>query len=148
MVRWVLQDPVKCVAQKNYRSILPSSTICCNAAKQRYSMKQSLKKLTDILLGWVHGTAHGTMTEAEVPPLELASFCSSPAVPAPSLQRSARTIPPTPITHVPCVAGNTGKTQGRGKSRLKPHAEFVERCVNCDGTFPSIKYDPTKKINA
>jgi len=55
------------------------------------------------------------------------------------------TIPPTPATRLPCVAGITGKTPGKGKSVLNPHAEFVERCVNCDGTFPSIKYDPAKK---
>jgi len=116
-----------------------------NAASKRFTMKQSLKKLTDILLGWAHGTAHGTMSEADTPPLELANFCPSPAVPEPSPRRSARTVPPTPDIRLPCVAGITGKTPGEGKSVLKPHAEFVERCVNCDGTFPSIKFDPTKK---
>merc|ERR1712194_4748 len=91
---------------------------------------------------WAHGTA---VTQAEEPPLELANFCPSPAVPEPSPRRSARTVPPTPDIRLPCVAGITGKTPGKGKSVLNPHAEFVERCVNCDGMFPSIKYDPAKK---
>ena len=111
------------------------------ATSKHFTMKQSLKELTDILLGW----ALGTKTEEEAPPLELASFCPSPAVPEPSPRRSARTVPPTPDICLPCVPGITGKTPGKGKSVLKPHAEFVERCVNCDGTFPSIKYDPAKK---
>ena len=26
-----------------------------------------------------------------------------------------------------------------------PHPEFIERCVACDGMFPSVKHDPMKK---
>ena len=44
-----------------------------------------------------------------------------------------------------CTAGITGVTPGKGTSIATPRPEFVERCVNCDGTFPSIKFDPDKK---
>ena len=26
-----------------------------------------------------------------------------------------------------------------------PHQEFVERCLSCNGTFPSMRFDPSKK---
>ena len=28
---------------------------------------------------------------------------------------------------------------------MKPHQEFVERCLSCNGTFPSMRFDPLKK---
>jgi len=49
------------------------------------------------------------------------------------------------MIRLPCMGGITGTTPGKGKSVMKSHAEFVERCVNCDGIFPSVKFDPGKK---
>ena len=46
---------------------------------------------------------------------------------------------------MPCVQGISGKTPGKGSNMLNLNPEFVERCVECDGTYPSMKYDPLKK---
>ena len=40
---------------------------------------------------------------------------------------------------MPCVAGMSGKTPGRGQSINKPSAEFVLRCKECDGAYPARK---------
>ena len=46
---------------------------------------------------------------------------------------------------MPCVQGISGKTPGRDSVMANLAPEFVERCVNCDDTYPSVKYDPSKK---
>ena len=75
-------------------------------------------------------------------PVEIMNVCPSPATqPA---RRSARNSS-TPQVRMPCVQGISGKTPGRGSVMDNLPAEFVERCVNCEGTFPSMKYDPLKK---
>jgi len=95
--------------------------------------------LSNMLLGWVNNEAE---TE-EVESLELTSFCSSPD--KPPVRKSTRTKPDTPVVRMACTAGITGVTPGKGTSIAKQHAEFVESCMNCDGTFPSIKSDPEKQ---
>ena len=108
------------------------------AANKRFSAKDSLKVLGDILLGW----ANDVGGEEELPPVELMNVCPSPAVR--STRRSARNSS-TPEVRMPCVRAISGKTPGKGSNMRNLHPEFVERCVNCDGTFPSMKHDHFKK---
>ena len=46
---------------------------------------------------------------------------------------------------MPCVQGISDKTPGRGSNMANLPPEFVESCVNCDSTYPSVKYDPSKR---
>ena len=39
----------------------------------------------------------------------------------------------------PCAAAKTGKTTGHGQSITKPSTEFIDRCQECDGTYPARK---------
>ena len=74
--------------------------------------------------------------------MEIVNTCLSPAV-APA-RRSARHSS-TPQVKMPCVQGISGKIPGRGSNMANLAPDFVERCVNCDGTYPSMKHDPWKK---
>ena len=108
------------------------------AANRRFSTKDSLKALSNILLG----LSIEENEQEEMSPVEIMNACPSPATqPA---RRSARNSS-TPQVRMPCVQGISGKTPGRRSVVDNLPAEFSERCVNCGGTFPSIKYDPLKK---
>ena len=111
----------------------------CHANNQRFSSKDSLRLLSKILLKLASNE-----TEAEeAEPLELVNLCHSPAVS--HTRKSTRVKQGTPNVRMPCVAGITGKTPGKGSSRNNPPAEFVDRCLHCNGTFPSVRFDPKKK---
>ena len=50
---------------------------------------------------------------------------------------------------MPCVRKITSKTPGKGKGNnllnLSEYLSCFERCVNCDGTFLSMKHNHLKK---
>ena len=75
--------------------------------------------------------------ERLTPAVELANCCDSPA--EPPKRRSTRNKADTPMVRLPCVAAITGKTPGKGQSILKPSAEFVDRCLECNGVYPALK---------
>ena len=109
-----------------------------NAANQRFLSKDSLKVIGNILLEWTHQEKE----QEELSPVEIVNTCPTPAG-APA-RRSARHSS-TPQVKMPCVQGISGKTPGRGNVMDKLAPEFVEHCVNCDGTYPFMKHDPLKK---
>ena len=92
------------------------------AANRRFSSKDSLKVLGNILLELANGAGEGKTPD----PLELVNVCLSPA--APPARRSARNNS-TPHMHMPCVRGITGKTPGKGSNLLNLPEEFIERCI-------------------
>ena len=40
---------------------------------------------------------------------------------------------------MPCGAGISGYTSGKGASVIRPNAQFVNQCTNCDGKYPTKK---------
>ncbi len=111
-----------------------------DAAKHRFSMKQSLTVAIDNLL--VRANQNTDIQKAM--PFNLANCCPSPA--EPSVRRSnrsnkagAQSKADTPMIRLPCVGAKSGKTPGRGQSINKPCAEFVKICEECDGNYPAKK---------
>ena len=51
----------------------------------------------------------------------------------------------TSVIRMPCIAVRMGETSEKDASRMKPHPEFVERRLSCDGTFQSTRIDPSKQ---
>ena len=112
-----------------------------NVANQRFFSKDSLKVFSNILLDW----ANQEKEQEELSPVEIVNTCPSPAV-APA-RRSARHSS-TPQVKMPCVQGMSSRSPGRGINMANLAPEFVEWCVNCDGTYPSMKHDPSKRSSA
>ena len=108
------------------------------AENERFSSKDSLEVLSNILLG----SSSEDNEPKELSPVETVDFC--PILAVPPTRRSMRNSH-APQVRMPCVQAITGKTQGKASNLLNLHPEFVERCVNCEGTFQSMKYDPLKK---
>ena len=110
-----------------------------NAANQRFSSKDSLKVIGNILLQW---WANREQEQKELSPVDIVNPCPSPAV-APARRSPCHSS--TPQVRMSCVQGISGKTSGRGSNMANLPSEFVERCINYDGFYPSVKYDPSKK---
>ena len=107
-----------------------------NAASKRYTTKKSLKLLTNILLE--RAEIGAAVKKEKMASFELANCCPSPA--EPPMRKSARQAAlGTPAVCLPCVAGISGKTPGKGQSINKPSAEYVLRCKQCDGIYPAKK---------
>ena len=101
-----------------------------NAASHRSTMKRSLRSLYKKLLVLSKGK------EKEEEPVELANCYPSPAEPeARPPARSTLNQQETPLIRMPCVTGVSGYTPGRGFSIAKPHPQFVDRCMKCNGSY-------------
>lgn len=104
-----------------------------NAASKRSTVRKSFKTLSHRLLKRCEKEA--TKNVVSDGPFLLANSCPTPSVrPA---RRSGRNLPTTPFIRLPCVAGVSGDTPGRGKSVTKPSVEYLSRCRECSGTFPA-----------
>lgn len=68
---------------------------------------------------------------------ELVNSCPASVEPIVT-RKSARVFlkATTPSIHMPCTAVKTDKTPGRGASFKEVSAECIERCKECDGTYP------------
>ena len=97
-----------------------------------FSSKDLLNALGNILLGWANNLNEGETPE----PVELANACPSPA--ASPMRRFARNSS-MPQMRISCVQQISGEALGKGSNLLNLHEEFVGRCVNCDGAFPTMK---------
>ena len=75
--------------------------------------------------------------------VEIVNTCPSPAV-APTRTSVRHSF--TPQVKMPCMHGISDKTPDRGSIMENLPSEFVECCVNCDGTYPSMKYDPFARL--
>mmetsp|Transcript_30638 Transcript_30638/g.64831 ORF Transcript_30638/g.64831 Transcript_30638/m.64831 type:complete len:282 (-) Transcript_30638:108-953(-) len=105
-----------------------------NAASHRSTMKQSMTTLYNNLIEMSKGD-----NESNVESVELINCCPSPA--EPETRRSSRHQPDTPSIRMPCGAGISGYTPGKGESVIAPSAQFVNRCINCEGKYPARKID-------
>ena len=120
-------------------SFCPTLLHSRNAANQKFSSKDLLKVIGNIMLEW----ANQEKEQEGLFPVEIVNNCPSPAV-APA-RRSAHHSSSTAQVKMLCVQGISGKTPGRDSVMDNLPSEFVECCFNCDGTYPSMKYDPSKK---
>ena len=71
-----------------------------NTASKRYTAKDSLKLLSQILLSWAHDDA----AAAEAEPMEIIKLSHSPAV-ARARKLNRTTQQSAPVVRMPCVAG-------------------------------------------
>jgi len=119
----------------------PTLYHCRNAASKRFTTKDSLKVLYNILCR----RAECYVKEKVEKTFELANCCPSPA--EPSVRKSTRNSSDSPLIRLPTVAAKSGHTPGKGSVLLKPSAEFIERCKECDGIYSGKRVEFEKEGN-